>query len=372
MGKLLKMRGYASSEGGLLGLKKRNMAIEGLRGLAILLVVASHTGVLGQGGVGVAIFLALSGFFASSPFRTEFQKDSLTPKGILKYYLARIVRVCPVYWVTIALVYLLTTGYFTDARQLLRCALFIECPGHFWFLQQVMFFYLCTPAFNLLLFGVDGLARKLRLSGHLACAAALILLSWLSYRYLTVGRAYLMGNGGKQVIRFFQFLPGMAAGYLYKWIRAHRWDEAVPRGVKILLGVYPILFFLFCILSSGHIITLVYPESTLMIGWDMPVLCSGLTCVCVLAFLLAPDSFSNKLYASLVFRYVGEISFPTFIIHWYLLGLFHKPYAAFDFIAVLTLTLGAATLAHVVIEEPCAMLYRNRKWSEVREYFAKF
>lgn len=353
----------------MLALKKRNTAIEGLRGLAILLVVASHTSVLGQGGLGVAVFLALSGFFASSPFRTEFQRESLTPKGILKYYVSRVVRVCPVYWVTLAMVYFLTTGYFSDWRAVVKCALFIDCPGHFWFLQQVMFFYLCTPILNLFLYGVDRLATRAHLSGHLACALVLIVLTWLSKRYLTVGRMYLYGNGGKQVIRFFQFLPGMATGFVYKWIKARRWDEAVPTALNALLSVYPILFMLFCILSSNHVIRLVWPESGLLIGWDRPILCSGLACVCVLCFLLAPQSISSKLYASLVLRYVGKVSFPTFIIHWYLLGVFHKAYAAFDFIAVASLTVGAATLANAVIEEPCAILYRTKKWSAVREYF---
>ena len=44
--------------------KTRNRSVEGLRGIAILLIIASHNGVLLQGGLGNAIFFAASDFLA--------------------------------------------------------------------------------------------------------------------------------------------------------------------------------------------------------------------------------------------------------------------------------------------------------------------
>ena len=85
--------------------EKRNSSLDGVRAIAITLVVASHTGILGQGGLGNAIFFCLSGFLAAIPFKQDVEKDFLSIKTILNYYLNRLIRILPVYYVVIGTVY---------------------------------------------------------------------------------------------------------------------------------------------------------------------------------------------------------------------------------------------------------------------------
>jgi peptidoglycan/LPS O-acetylase OafA/YrhL len=52
----------------------RRPALDGLRGVAILLVIAAHTGLLANGYIGVDIFFALSGFLISSLLYEEWER----------------------------------------------------------------------------------------------------------------------------------------------------------------------------------------------------------------------------------------------------------------------------------------------------------
>ena len=51
--------------------QSKNNAIQGLRFWAISLIIASHCGILMQGGVGNVIFFAMSGFFVCRPYSAD-------------------------------------------------------------------------------------------------------------------------------------------------------------------------------------------------------------------------------------------------------------------------------------------------------------
>ena len=342
--------------------------MEGLRGLAILLVVASHAGVLLQGGLGNAIFFPLSGFFAAAPFRDEgVEQRFLSPKGIGESYLARLVRILPVYWLTILMVHLVNGNW--TWHEVIKNALFLDVEGHFWFLQQEMFFSLCLPLIMAVLWGCRRLARRACLSEHLTCAVVVLVLALISKRFLTAEVFSLRGNNQAQVVRFFQFLPGMATAYVYKSIRAYQKRRPLPGLVLGLCSVYPLAFLAFCICSSQQVLQLFWPEMVFLVGWSWPSLCSWLTCLCVLSLLLAGQSPSAKAYSSLLLRGIGKISFPLYVIHWFLIGTCPYEQQPARLTAVLTMSAGAALLAHLLVEKPANLWWHSKKWSAVRDYF---
>ena len=71
----------------------RNAAIDGLRAFFAVLIVASHCGILGQGGVGNNFFFCLAGFMAAQPFRENPEDGFLGARGVLRYYRGRFLRV---------------------------------------------------------------------------------------------------------------------------------------------------------------------------------------------------------------------------------------------------------------------------------------
>ncbi|MEE8508864.1 MAG: acyltransferase family protein, partial [Myxococcota bacterium] len=68
-------------------------ALDGIRGLAVLLVLASHTGAFqlqGHGGVGVWLFFGLSAFLLTMPFAARPERAASWPD--LRHYFARRLR----------------------------------------------------------------------------------------------------------------------------------------------------------------------------------------------------------------------------------------------------------------------------------------
>ena len=47
--------------------------LDGLRGVAIIIVVLSHCDILNQGGVANALFFAIAGFLLINPFKDEYE-----------------------------------------------------------------------------------------------------------------------------------------------------------------------------------------------------------------------------------------------------------------------------------------------------------
>lgn len=78
-------------------LSKRNTSLDGLRALAITLIVASHCNFLNQGGLGNAIFFCLSGFLAVSPFSQDGEERFSSLPKIGQYYWNRIMRIIPAF-----------------------------------------------------------------------------------------------------------------------------------------------------------------------------------------------------------------------------------------------------------------------------------
>ena len=86
-------------------------ALDGLRALAVTIVIASHAG-LGKivpGGFGVTIFFFLSGYLITSLLRAEAEKDGTI--SLRRFYARRVLRIFPPLYLTTAVVMgLIATG----------------------------------------------------------------------------------------------------------------------------------------------------------------------------------------------------------------------------------------------------------------------
>ena len=120
-------------------------ALDGIRGLAVLIVIASHSHAFGldkQGGVGVWLFFALSAFLLTLPFAAEPSR-ALRVRRLLRYAARRLLRILPAYYSMIILTFLFRGAQDTDFLTI--HLLFLRGDGIWWAIPQEMLFYGVLP-----------------------------------------------------------------------------------------------------------------------------------------------------------------------------------------------------------------------------------
>jgi peptidoglycan/LPS O-acetylase OafA/YrhL len=93
-------------------------ALDGLRAVAILAVIAYHDGLLTGGFLGVDVFFALSGFLITTLLLQEW--DELASISISRFYLRRFLRLGPALVVFVGVLFAITHLWLPDLRDSLR------------------------------------------------------------------------------------------------------------------------------------------------------------------------------------------------------------------------------------------------------------
>ncbi len=123
---------------------KSYLELDGLRGIAVIIVLLSHTsafGMYGQGSIGVLLFFFLSGFVLSIPFVNHPERIR-TKEAIISFTVNRVLRIVPIYWVALVLIHLYVSNEFS---WVLWNASFIKGWNHFWSVAEEVRFYLLFP-----------------------------------------------------------------------------------------------------------------------------------------------------------------------------------------------------------------------------------
>lgn len=342
---------------------KRNNALDGIRAVAITLVVASHTGILAQGGFGNAMFFCLSGFLSAIPFKDDVEKDYLSVKHTMTYYLNRLIRILPVYYVVIGFVYGLSRGFFSDKIHFLKNMLFMDAYSHLWFLQQEMYMYFCMP-FIFILLAVIKRIFKVKYN-DLLCAVLLFVMAFLANKYLTMKILYLQG-----VFRIGQFMIGLAFGYLYKVYRKSSIDISKYKAVKILCELVVFGFLVFTVISSEQILSLYDPAyQEYYIGWNRPMLCTVLTGLAIFALLVHAKGICARILGCKPIAYIGQISFIVYLIHMFLIYYLKFGTSVRDFLGVYAVSICIAAMLHTIVEKPSIILAKTLSMKKVFQYY---
>src|ERR1041384_1331779 len=88
----------------------RVAGLDGLRGLAMLMVIAIHLNLLGVGWVGLSSFFVLSGFLITRILFDDLEGTASLGEGLKRFYIRRTLRVFPIYY--LYLFVLLALGFF--------------------------------------------------------------------------------------------------------------------------------------------------------------------------------------------------------------------------------------------------------------------
>lgn len=76
-----------------------------------------------------------------------------------------------------------------------------------------------------------------------------------------------------------------------------------------------------------------------------------------------------KIFGNKLLSYVGRISYPVYLIHWFLIPLFEENKALEKFLIVYILSIGIAIIIHALIEKPTTLFAKNLCVKELVAYY---
>ncbi|QMV18279.1 acyltransferase family protein [Granulicella sp. 5B5] len=302
-------------------------ALDGLRGLAILMVLGMHlgggrhssflliriiAGAIRIGWSGVTLFFVLSGFLISGILWDSFQKAGWWKR----FYYRRSLRIFPLYYLcliyaallilvfrpgvlhdlTIFVFYLQDFPWFYKATSQLHLPLL--SIDHFWSLAVEEQFYLVWPFF---LFAL----RKHRKAAIVA--SLLVVLASLGFRLTMLGIhadqhwVYNAPMGRAGELAMGAALALILRGPPHEQAQLYR---LIPAGLTLA----SISLLALTIATRGSFET----TQDLWLGWG--ILCLALAFTCVLALCLRPGPL-QRLFENRLLRWYGRISYGVYVFH---------------------------------------------------------
>jgi peptidoglycan/LPS O-acetylase OafA/YrhL len=344
--------------------------IEGLRGIAILLVLLFHAGLPWTPGgfVGVDVFFVISGFLITG----KLWRESQQPGGlnITRFYAWRIRRLLPAALVAVALIALvgLLLAAPLDRSELaadgaasalsLANMRFIgsvdyfaatSSPSpflHFWSLSVEEQFYLVWPALIVLLTWRGGGSRRLIAALLIGVVASFALSMWLTDAsparafYLLPTRVWQLGVGGLLALIGVMGTSRRAGALAWAGLAA-----VAVAGVALTAEMpYPGLAAL---LPTAGAVALLYGG--------------------------AAPSGPVRLLAAAPLRFLGKISYSLYLWHWPLLVLpimfLERALTGVEIVASVAVAIGVSWLSWRFVEQPFRYGDRSRRatsWSAIR------
>ncbi len=325
----------------------KNLAtLDGLRGLAALLVLADHTGLpgfRGTGMVGVTLFFCLSGYLLCLPFAGEGSRI-VSAEYMKKYFARRFCRILPMYY------FVLTAGYFYSQRyeDYIRSLLFLQGNSILWTVLQEIHFYTLLP----LIFMIHHFIFRGRLTG------ILIFLGGVGFAYnhnwLPIHTMYGMGHTMPLYLGIF--LVGIMMGYFYQ-----KWDRIKYRNILSLLGHPGVVFTMFALAVSLPGLRSFIAGHRVVETWVLEGLYPYLTGCLILGLSITERNRAQKFFAHSWLRAIGLISYSVYLLHPVFLDLVKyifstyfntQPNGVVKFLFTLVLVLPASVMTYTYIERP--------------------
>jgi peptidoglycan/LPS O-acetylase OafA/YrhL len=325
------------------------LSLDGLRGMAVLGVMASHLfpgtttgpltralgGALVFGATGVDLFFVLSGFLI-----TGILFDSLSDPGFFrKFYARRVLRIFPLYYGVLFTLLLLTPWLRLQWDGMNWALLFylqntnIAGPfydfhlahgislDHFWSLAVEEQFYLVWP---LAVFLIRDCKRLFWTCSALSCAALLFrfVLAFHHTIYHIINRSTLC--------RMDSLLVGAALALLLR-SRFHDVVLRSARGMFLLVATVVISLNLLRLLIENHTQWLFAFDAGYL---SMRFTWMALGSAALMAWCLKPDSVPRRIFETRILRWFGKYSYGLYVLHFVALGFLLRTFR--DWIGLLT------------------------------------
>ena len=320
----------------------RLVQFDGLRGIAIIIVVLSHCYIMNQGGVANAIFFALSGFLLINPFKDAYEQRFLSIWSILKFYKSRALRILPAYYFVLLILFL-QTGFNVIEKDVFLKLLYIgDIHEHLWFVFAYFWLMYIIP---FIFFFFLLLAKKIKfLRNDLVCACIFISLSALI-------RFFYLGSDMFD-IRLDQLMLGIASGYIFRFIRTDEKKASSFRKHPVLGQLLILFIFLLVIVTSSDVLKLFNPSlAEYYIGWNLIFVVGFFMSLLVLLVALYPDGFIGKFLQSKALVFIGKHAFTVYLLNNFVIAQLNIQSKYFLFICVFSVSLVLAWVIDSVIDK---------------------
>lgn len=319
--------------------------LDGLRAVAILLVIFSHFFdrntsplLVYLGHVGVLIFFALSGYLITTRLLEEFYATGRI--SLRNFYLRRVFRILPPALFYLGIVSILTSlGVVVCSWSAIRSAVLLYCNyaapsgagwkiGHFWSLSVEEHFYLFWPCL-LILFGVR---KGWRTAVFLAAGVSV----WrvLDDRYDFIVRAFhapfLGHNGFRTDVIADTLLWGCCLAFFFR--PPLRYSLSSIRSTILAITSATALVVLVC-WQLNHTTFLAHIMPTILLG----------------AVVAAPQAPIGRFLELPPLRFIGKLSYSLYIWQQFFIGGsgWHLP-LPLNLVAIL----GCAYFSYTIVEQP--------------------
>jgi len=332
-------------------------AVNGVRGLAALLVLLSHTAPgFGENRMGLALLFVISGFLLSKPFILDPRKI-YSWENIQRYLTKRLKRILPMYYLFIFITYVISFQFNTALRHFF----FIQAEGHLWPMTQIFTFYMLLP---LVLLITSFLYRINRL-------LPIIFLGLGSYFWYTFASGWLPYFNGAYSHPFFlyAFLIGVLISYVYYDLienseRLNQWQNQYGS----VFAVFVLVFVILIIAWSAPVTPPVAIASFLNNFFVKSILAASM----VVVLLFTAKTWLAKLTSNWLFRSIGVTGFSFYLLHGmgiqiagHILHIDVLTYRSWEFTAMaFCFTYVLAILAYSYVERPFFGYRENRAKTE--------
>ncbi len=277
--------------------------LDGLRGLAALLVLFHHAGgsFPGSGALGVWLFFVLSGFLLTRGFILQ-PKKSIQPAALSTFVRRRFNCIVPLYFCFIVVMYLLP-GHIETA---IRHFLFIQGDGHLWTIIHEMYFYLLLPLIGICIATVGYKHLWVSVAALISCAVI-----WRIFGTAEIVGIYALGI--KARVYFEVFLVGMAGSCWYFGIyKPAQTESSKPGRSEIYAGWAGLGLLVTLLLLSLNLQDFTFHQ----LSRKYPVVAALLALGILLTALVSADkSIYRRILQSVALRYVGIIGYSFYILH---------------------------------------------------------
>ena len=350
--------------------------LDGLRGLAVLVVVASHLSNLGMhllpglslsgiGKNGVYLFFVLSAFLLTRVLLQRPLNQWSRPQQWADYVLRRVLRIWPLYLVVLLTSWVLTLRgvdgwhYRIDTAALQSHLLLREGQSVLWSIPVEFTFYLWLPLFAL------ALAWNRHRGGTLATEAAAVIAALVAASLVWPPDATAF-NDVRLGPHLPLFLCGAWAASLDLHLRNRPATGASVRGWGFAAAVVVAALAL-TVPSVWSLVSATPADPARSHRW---FLFFGVAWSTLLLAVLHGPRLLQATFAWKPLRWVGVVSFSVYLWHMVVLdglvyfGVQALPYAAG---AVLTASLVVAAASYLAFERP----WRNVRWARPRASLAE-
>ncbi len=271
-------------------------SVNGLRGLAALLVLFSHAAPGFEAvNVGIAILFVISGFLLSKPFVLDSARISRWAT-VETYLVKRVKRILPMYYFFVFITYVLTYQFDTALRNFI----FVEASGHLWPMTQIFMFYICLP---FVLLCASALARLHRLLPVTVLLAASVL--WVVF--MSDWEPFYNGRYFKQFY-LYAFLLGVAGAYIHFGLLA---GKLMRGSANLLLSVFLMVLIVLTIVWSAPLMPPKWASYFINPFWGKCLL----SLIIIILTLQVKGTLVSRVIANPLFRSVGVVGFSFYLLH---------------------------------------------------------